>query len=419
MIEEQILSKVLDTGNLYELNRFNVTADDFPNHKEVYEYVVDYHRNHGGTPDYRTIAAEFEDFEYQANVSEPFKGLAARLKQDTAKRKAYDLLQNQAGEKFSNLQGDKFVKWLHGEVETLAKITSTDYSLGTNFAINGRDREEDYFARKERRTFQYIPYPYPTLTAKLGGMELGDYILLMAYTNRGKSWIGSQIGVNAWRHNFGVLHYSPELSKTQQMTRLETLDGHFNNVALKRGELMNEAEYLDYLKGFNPSDKQADYIIKTMEDLPNGLTTDVIEADLEIYPDTKLVIIDGFNLMVHNGRDGNRNNMSNTSRRLRQIFGKYGVAGLVIHQTNTQGEKENTEKDEAGVRLVKPPELLNYGETIAVVQDAATVLTFDASDGVGKLAVRKAREPAVGEVIDLQCNFNMGFIREPEASDMF
>lgn len=419
MIEEQILSAVLDTGNVYEMNRFNINANDFQTQRDVYEYIVNYYDDHGGTPDYRTVAAEFEDFEYQSNISEPFKGMAARLKQQTARRRAYEMLQLEAGDKFNTLTGDKFVKWLAEETDKLVKITSTDYSLGTNFATNGADREADYFERKARRTFQYIPYPYPSLNGGLGGMELGDYILLMAYTNRGKSWIGSHFGQHAWRNDFGVLHYSPELSKTQQQTRLETLDGHFNNVELKRGELTNETEYVSYLQDFKQQGDRVPYIIKTMEDLPNGLTTDVIEADLNIHPDIKLVIIDGFNLMRHAGKDGNRNNMANTSRMLRQIFGKHGVVGVVIHQTNTQGEKDNKESDDDGVRVVKPPELLNYGETIAVVQDAATVLTFDASDGVGKIAVRKAREPAVGLVVDLHTNFNLGFITEPTASDMF
>lgn len=419
MIEEQILSKVLDEKNLYELMKYNVTGEDFPTQKDVFEYITEYHHNHDGIPDFRTVASEFPDFEYQPNVSEPLKGIATRLKQQTAKRKSFDLLQNQAGAKFQELKGDKFVQWLQEETEKIARLTTSDFSLGTNFAINGKDRRVDYEDRKERRTFQYIPFPYPTLNKALGGMELGDYILLMAFTNRGKSWIGSDMGVTAWRHGFDVLHYSPELSKAQQISRLETLDGHFNNVQLKRGELDNETDYYKYLEDFEPGKNEANYIIKTMEDLPNGLSPDIIEADLEMNPNVGLVIIDGFNLLIHKGRGSNRDAMSATSRQLRRTFGKHKVAGLVIHQTPGSAEKENKEEDESGVRIVKPPEIDQYSETIAVIQDSATVLTFDAHDGVGKLAVRKAREPAVGEVVDLQCNFNMGYITEPDVTDMF
>lgn len=419
MIEELILSKVIDKGNVYDLLKYNITAEDFPTQGDVFEYIYEYNKTHGGVPDYRTVVAEFPDFEYQANINEPISGLATRLKQATAKRKTFEVLQQQAGPNFSAMKIDEFVEWGLEEFKKLQKIASTDFSLGTNFAVNGKERLEEYYARQEKRTMQYAPYPYPTLNEKLGGMELGDYILLMAFTNRGKSWIGSHIGQHSWRHGYGILHYSPELSKSQQITRLETLDGHFNNVALKRGELKNEQEYVKYLQQFDVSKNNAPYIIKTMEDLPGGLSTDVIEADLEQYPDTKVVIIDGFNLMTHKGRDGNRNNMTNTSRKLRQLFGRYGVAGLVIHQTPGSAEKDNKETDEAGTRVVKPPTIDQYSETIAVIQDASTVLTFDQFDGIGKIAVRKAREPAVDEVVDLLCNFNTGYIREPDASDLF
>jgi len=420
MVELQLISKILDEGSVIDLNRYGVSAIDFPTQSKVFNYIMEYNTNHDGLPDYRTIVADFEGFEYQANVNEPMKGIITRLKQDTAKRKSYELLQTEAAQKFQSMTGDKFAAWLKSEADKIVQLTSTDFSVGTNFATNGEDREADYFARKSKKNLQYVPYPYPTLNKHLGGMELGDYILLTAFTNRGKSWIGSHMGQHAWRNGFDVLHYSPELSKNQQETRIETLDGHFNNSELKRGELTTEeSNYIKYLGDFKPGVHDASYIIKTMEDLPGGLTPEVIEADLALYPDTKFVIIDGFNLMVHRGKDGNRNAMTNTSRNLRQLFGRYGVAGLVIHQVGGAAEKENKEEDEAGLRIVKPPSLEQYSETISVIQDAATVLTFDACDGIGKVAIRKAREPGVGEVVDLICNFNLGYIQEPKPSDMF
>ncbi len=421
MIEEQVLSKIINEQNIYAVLKYNVTKEDFPTLGEVFEFIYKENVNHRTVPSMETVTHQFPDFEYLPNVSEPFSALCTRLKQQTAKRKAFELLQNQAAQKFQDLPGDQFVSWLKTETDKIEKLTSSAFYLGTNFAVNGRERKERYESSKEYRSKKFIETPYPTLNKYLYGLELGDYALLMAFTNRGKSWIASDIGINAWRKGFGVLHYSPELSKRQQETRLETLDKHFNNMQLRRGELdpEKEQEYYEYLGDFEPGDDKPPYIIKTMGDLPKGLTVDVIEADLEINPEIGLVIIDGFNLMTHKGGRSNRDAMTNTSRRLRQIFGKFEVAGLVVHQTPGAAEKENKETDEAGARIVKPPELDQYSETIAVIQDASTVLTFDAHDGVGKIAIRKAREPHVGEVIDLQCNFNMGYIREPDATDIF
>ena len=233
-----------------------------------------------------------------------------------------------------------------------------------------------------------------------------------------KSWIASQIGQTAWRNGFSVIHYSPELSKKQQTYRFETIDGHYNNVDLRRGQLENEEAYMEYLDTFNENNETA-YIVKTMEDLPNGLTLETIEADLQQNPNIGMVIIDGFNLMVHGKGQNLRNNMSTTSRELRQIFGRYEVAGLVVHQTNASSEKENSEEDEEGLRIVKPPKLTDYSETNAVTQDCATALTFDQHDGFGKISIEKAREPSVGNVLDLHCDFNRGYINEALVTDQF
>src|SRR5699024_3496461 len=150
--------------------------------------------------------------------------------------------------------------------------------------------------------------------------DISDYILIMTYTNRGKSWISSDVGLHAWKTGKSILYYSPELSQKQQQSRFETLDGHFNNSLLRRGELENEEDYFEYLKKFELTEEEKpSLIIKTMEDLPKGLSLDVIEADLEQNPNVSMVVIDGFNLMNH-GKQNDRNSMTTTSRRLRQLL---------------------------------------------------------------------------------------------------
>lgn len=417
LIENKLISKVLEERNYYVLTKYNVNDGDFYTLGNVHEFIRDYVKQYGETPDYRTVVGEFTEFDFMPEVYDTFPYLCKSLKANTAKRKAYELLQKDAGEKFQSLNGTQFINWLAEESTRIKDVANASSSTGTNYAINGKERKEWYEESKEVRTGQYITTPYSSLTTWLGGgFELGDYILLMAYTNRGKSWIGSQIGLSAWVNDFGVLHYSPELSKAQQIARLDTLNGHFNNVAIRRGTLKNEGEYYEYLEGFNESSEKAPYIIKTMEDLPQGLSVDVIEADLQANPNIKMVIIDGFNLMTHKGRDGNRNNMANTSRALRQVFGRNKVAGLIIHQTPTSAEKENRNEDETGVRIITPPRIDQYSETIAVIQDACTVLTFDQHDGIGKLLLAKCREPNVGKELELHCDFNRGYILESTAT---
>lgn len=417
-MENRLLSKVLDEKDITVLYRGNMNIDDFYTQGNTYQFLMNYTKQYGEVPEMETVVAECPDFAYTPDIHDHFNYMMKSLKNATAKRKSYELLMTEAGDKFQKLEGLEFVNWLAEKTSHIKDLCEAESGMGTNYATNGKERMKSYEDRKENRTFQYIPTPFPSLTTWLGGgFELGDYVLLMAYTNRGKSWIGTDIGVVAYNNGFGVLHYSPELSKAQQMDRNDTLNGHYNNTLMKRGELRNEEAYFNYLKIFNEKN-EVPYLIKTMEDLNQGLTLDVIEADLIAHPDIKMVIIDGFNLMTHKGNaKGNRDAMSNTSRALRQLFGKYKVVGLVIHQTPTSAEKDNLGKDDSGLRIVKPPEIHQYSETVAVIQDACTALTFDANEGLGKIKLAKARTPNVGKEIELHCDFDNGYIQETSVYD--
>lgn len=416
-VENRLLSKLIDEGSLVVLSKYNVGAHDFEHQNVTFSFIKKYNKEFGHVPSYAEVVAECSEFDYIPEVPDNLGYLCKKLKSDNAKRRAYELLMKDASENFGKMSGTDFIGWLHDETSKIKEVTNVETFTGVNYATNGVDRKNLYLDSKETRTFEYIPTPYPSLTDWLGGgFELGDYTLLQAYTNRGKSWLASQVGIKAFNSGFGVMHYSPELSQKQQLQRLDTINGHFKNSDLRVGALKNEDVYLDYLGKFN-EENETPYIVKTMGDLPRGLSVEVIEADLQANPDIKMVIVDGFNLMNHKGKDSNRNNMSNTSRRLRQIFGKYKVVGVIVHHVPTSAEKENRTEDETGSRIVQPPRLEQYSETVSVIQDACTVLNFDQCDGVGKLLVAKCRTPHVGEIVDLHVNFDEGFIYESSPID--
>ncbi|WP_227493116.1 DnaB-like helicase C-terminal domain-containing protein [Bacillus paranthracis] len=422
LLESQLLSKVLDEKNFHVTRKFNITERDFETNKDVYRFIKDYVKEYSETPDYRTVIAEFEDFNYMPEVHDTFAYLCKNLKSKSAKRMTAEVFAAEFNQNYKAMSGQALSEWLVETAANIAGVANASSNSGTNIAVNGQERKEWYNENKENRSNSFIPTPYESLTKWLsGGFEIGDYLLLLAFTNIGKTWIACHFGQTAWRNGFGVLHYSPELSKKQTVYRIETLDGHFNNVDLRRGQLENEQQYLKYLDQFN-EDQETPYIVKTMEDLSEGLSVDVIEADLQANPNISFVIIDGFNLMKHGNHGGkvDRNAMTTTSRRLRQIFGKYNVVGIVVHHTSASSQREKTDEDDDGNYIVTPPELTDFSETQAVIQDAATVLTFDQKDGIGKLAVRKAREPkAKDNVVELNCNFNLGFINEPDICSNF
>lgn len=415
-LENELLSKVVDTDSFHVLAKYNITSDDFFSQKETYEFIKKYCMEYGQCPSYTTVVRECDSFEYEAEVSDHIEYMCKRLKSDRARRESFELLQNEASDKFNSLKGDQFIQWLKNETDRIYASTQAISCSGVNWATNGAERKAEYLDVKNNKSSLIIPTPFPTLNEGLGGGAFaGDYILLEAYTNRGKSWIASDFGITAWMEGNGVLHYSPELSKYNQSQRLDTLVGHFNNMAMRNGELYESVEdrYFEYLDAFHEGTDNAPYIIKSMEDLPMGLSVDIIEADLQANPDIKFVILDGFNLMVHKGGRSLRDSMTITSRRLRQLCGRHNIVLLVVHQVSTQGEKDSKiMDDDAGCRIVNAPDLTSYSETVAVIQDACTVLTYDYCEGDGQLRVCKSRANNVGQRIDLECNYNEGYLKE-------
>ena len=221
-IENRLLSKVIDEGTLTALMKFNVGLDDFIHQKETYQFIKNFNKEFGHIPSFAEVVAECEGFEYIPEVPDNVAYMCKKLKSDNAKRRSYELLQKEAAEQFSKLSGSEFVNWLYEETAKIKEISNIEVFAGTNFATNGQERREMYLSSKESRTYSYIPTPYPSLTEWLGGgFELGDYVLLQAYTNKGKSWLASQVGIKAFNEGFGVIHYSPELSQKQQLQRLD------------------------------------------------------------------------------------------------------------------------------------------------------------------------------------------------------
>lgn len=415
-LESRLLSKMLDEQQFYVLHKYGVDISDFETQADAFSFIADYVKHEGSTPYYLTVVEKFPHFEYEAGVNDTFRYLCKELKARTGKRLAFDMLQHRAKTMFKELKGDEFVKWLAHESRKLQDMTSVDFESGTNYATNGEERWRMYEEGKDPNSHVIIPTPFNTMNEIMGGgFELGEYLLLLAFTNIGKSWYATKFGVHAWKSGFGVLHYSPELTKRQQLFRLDTMNGQFDNTKLRRGRLEEpkEKQFKKFLDQHNPTVNEVPYIVKTMEDLPSGLSLDVIEADLQMNPNIQFVIIDGFNLMIHEKADGTRNKMTATSRRLRQTFGKHKVTGLVVHQTSAQSQKDKNKQQEDGVRVVEPPQLTDFSETSAVIQDASCVMTLDAFDGIGKLAIQKAREnKAVGRVIENVVDFNQGIIKE-------
>jgi replicative DNA helicase len=413
-IESRLLSKCLDLKDISILNKYSINSSSFRTQSEAFKFIQGYVKEYSETPPSETVEENCEHFEYEA-VEDNIAYLAKEVKNSIARLMTYELIQEKAAQKYQELSGTQFVDWLSTELEKVKVRTKISDTAGIDFATSGEIRKQMYLERKENVGGIFIPTPFPTLNTYLdGGMEISDYILLQASTNVGKSWLSSLFAVTAWQNDFGVLYYSPELSRSQQLNRLDTLNGHHSNTGLKKGNLYTEDRYFKYLEDFTEKNTTP-FIVKCMEDLPMGLSVKTIEADLKIHEGIKFVVIDGLNLMVHGGSENMRNRMTDTSRQLRQLFSRHAVVGLIVHQS----KKSTAETDDVETAILNPPTLNDYSETRACIQDSAVVLGFDAKDGCGRIFLAKSRSSTVDKMLDITTDFDRGYIKEVDATNFF
>ena len=181
-------------------------------------------------------------------------------------------------------------------------------------------------------------------------------------------------------------------------------------MAIKQGSLHNEDKYIEYLDTYNKDTDMNNYFVYTMDNM-DKFDLDFVEAEiLKHKPD--MVLIDSFELLSHVGRGNDRENMGKTSKRLRKLFAKHRVVGLVFNQVSGATKRENTEDTDLGEKVPKPASLSQYSSTIEKIQDASLVLNYDYVEGRGKIVVAKARKDCIGFELDLTVNYNMGYINE-------
>lgn len=188
IIEGRLLSKIIDQGDTAILNKYGVGADDFKQDRSTYEFIMQYEKEYKTAPTFSEVIAECPNFEYTPEVADNVLYMCKKLKSDNAKRRAYELLQKQATEKFSTMSGTDFASWIAEETRKILDDATIENETGIDFATSGAERKEMYIKSQDKKNRSFIPTPYPTLSEWLGGgYELGDYVLLQAYTNRGKN----------------------------------------------------------------------------------------------------------------------------------------------------------------------------------------------------------------------------------------
>jgi replicative DNA helicase len=424
MIELLLLNALIATRDYHALQRHALNSPyHFQEQRAAYDFIIDHLEKYSELPSLESVVAACDDFEAM-EVTESIDTLCMKLAERNLKIEQKDTLKKLAalfGEKDGYEIQDEFKK----HMERLEKKASARTKNGSNWAVNGDDREAEYKRRQSQDFSVKIPFFFDEFTQATGGAERGDVCAIMASTSMGKSWLGLKQGLVAHKAGFKVLVESGEMSKPENEFRLDTLDAGFSNKGLWTGELDDEHDYLQYLKQFSKGNGKADLIIKTAQDWPKGLTLEQIQYDAE-QSKADVIVIDQFSLLRF--KSGSKEDKTTFSRQLKQLAAKLGVVIVLLYQTNGAYLKKIKEDDEGITELVLPT-LDDYSESIAVIQDSSFVFGWASVTwkdektgrrrGKGIAGILKARYGGAGTECDVEFCPNDGIIRPRQATDIF
>lgn len=429
MIEVQLLNSVLASRDASALARNGLMEKkQWLTHPEAFAFITKHLKEYGELPSVATVIQNVDNFEVSEG-GESVETLCKKLVERNLKNAQKEFLQDVA-KKFGDMDAYDVLTKIEEKVSEFQVMSTRRGNNGLDWATSGNERAKEYQERKRKDFSRRVPFMFPELTEALGEMDAGAYLTIMGFTSKGKTWLGGIEALAAHDVGLKVVFESAEMSKPEIAFRLDTLKGKFQNRGLYTGSLdfRTEEEYLAWLNDFNKNSGKAPLIIKTQEDWTYGLTLNQIEHDIQVHkPD--LMVIDQFSLIKHSSND--RDGKAQTSRRLKEFAGKYGVVIVLLYQANGDYEKRKGKEDpsENAIKELTPPRISDYSETISVIQDSNYILTFDSTtwkDGATKqqcgkalLSVAKSRSGGEGTELDLNWIPDFGIIETRKATDVF
>jgi len=429
-----LLSKVIDNNDVNALKRFGIDADHFETtgERETYRFIVDYaERNRGQAPDFRTVVAECQAFDYQPNVEDSYEFLARQIKDHAAKRMFNDLVAS--NDLDANFQKDfeSFAKWLTESVESIKIRTSVRNKIGTDLKTVGEQFLAEYERRKAGDSFRV----WKSKFSVIGNYTSGNMYVVYGKSGRGKSVTSLEDAVEMALQGANVLIWSMEMSWFEVWVRL------FVSISGRKGLTTAEFNGMDLAAGFNADELRKGqlspefetafrFFVDTVNDeIPGNIIVRAVDddefvgrsiRDLEadiIATKADVVIIDPFYYLDYerNSSKTAGGDAAETSKKLRRLTGRLGVVTIAI----TQADEKQENKDDDGNRELKLPEREDVKKTKQLLEDAYMLIAVDTDykQGRGLIGINKGRDGGEGTSTEIIYIPQVGVVRELDAAE--
>lgn len=380
MIESQVISKLLEDGNIDILLDKNISSEYFVTYNEEARFIFTHYNEYRQVPSKESFIGKFNEFEF-TGVSESWDYLCNALVENYMFSELAKMINSSTKIIEDNaLTGYQMLKNKMIELENIRPISSNDIIKGA------QDRLDIYNKKVTSENKNTIDIGLKEMDEKIGGWCVGEELVtIMARTNQGKSWILLEFLMNAWKQGKRVGLYSGEMSAEQIGYRFDALLNHFSNLALMRGNNTDKENYEKYIEDLKS--KNNCFVVITPKDLGHLANINDIDYMIKKY-NLDIVGIDQFSLMDDfRAKKGDplRIRLGNISSDLFNLSMKYNIPIIALSQANRMAGKADA------------PELEHMSESDAIAQNSTKVISINKRSNELRVKVVKNRYGPVGD----------------------
>ena len=393
-LEAKVLSAVLKDKQIHVLLQANPDTL-FRTHKDIWEFIKNYHEQNSTTPTINLVAEKFKDF-YPGGEIGNTKYHLEELRTAFLESSLSNVLMSTASE-LQNHKPNEALNSLIYKTSELKKVTANirdidavdiEDAIAHFRSVKELNEKGNYGIKTGLSGFDdYLP----------AGVTPGQFGILLAYPAIGKSWLALFMAVQAWKNGRKPLVISLEMTEAEVRNRVYTImgQGMWSHRKLTSGQVDEQAFNLwgdQHLKNMPPF-----YIVSN--DGVGELSPSVLRGKIDQYsPD--VVFVDYIQLMQSNiPTDNEVVKIKNISRELKVLAISEQVPIIAIASA--------TPDDAADMSSV--PSLGQVAWSKQLAYDADWVLALGRAQGTTILecAFRKNRHGFCGDFM-IDVDFDSG-----------
>lgn len=405
MISNQVINYLLDTKDTSLVILNNLTDKYFPDYKKEFDFILDHLNKYGNIPDKETFVNAFPNFDL-VKVSETPNYLIEEL------FKEYQ--SNKLAQTFNAVR--KLL--IDGETEKAVNLyKKASEEINTSVALNTVDilKDTSRFNAYEERTTNFDKYyvrtGFPELDAVLGGWDREEELaVIIARTNKGKSWINLKMALAAAEQGLNVGIYSGEMSERKVGYRIDTLLQHLPNSALIHGSISVRDDYKTYIENL-PNRLKGSIKVLTPKMINGSAGVNALRAFIE-KDKLDILFIDQHSLLEDDrGAKNPVERAADISKDLKNLQVLKRIPIIAVSQQN------RTKNDDDSDNI----DTTQIAQSDRIGQDATVIIgiTRDKKDNsLLTLHIVKSRDSVVGNKLTYKVDFNVGtFSFIPEGNE--